>query len=186
MEELEKNKDRVMTGKVRGRGYTFSDGSFEFYPESGEKGTLYEPVGRPLKNGNLQKSIKIYKLQVSAAVNAEDPAAEILNTAYQLVKPLEKKATPQALKRAVVAGRTAHAVVYSDKDKIQVVFTISRQEQDPDLAYIDPKVASEKGISLTIDPQKVIAKEVMEVCSIINSNSQNLRTKSTPKKTSVR
>lgn len=26
MEELEKNKDRVMTGKVRGRGYTFSDG----------------------------------------------------------------------------------------------------------------------------------------------------------------
>ena len=186
MEEMEKNKDRVMTCKVRGRGYTFSDGSFEFYPESGEKGTLYEPVGRPLKNGNLQKSVKRFKLQVSADVNAEDPAADILNTAYQLVKPLEKAATPQALKRAVVVGRSAHAVVYMDKESIQVVFTIPREELDPELAYIDPKVAKDKGISLTIDPQKVIAKEVMEVCSIINSISQNPRTKSTPKKTSAK
>ena len=186
MEEQEKNEERELLFKVRGRACVYSDKSIDFRPENGEKGVLYEPVGKPMKNGSLQKSAKSYKLQVLTSLNAKDPGAELLKKAKTLLEPLDKEITAEELERAVLIGSTEHCKIYSDKDKIQVIFTISLNEPNPELAGIDPKTARKKGIKLTLDPQEVFVKEVMEVCSIINSNSQNLRTKSTPKKTSVR
>ena len=186
MENQENNTERVLLFKARGRACVYSDHSIEFRPESGEKDVLYEPVGKPLKNGKLQKSEKSYKVQASVSNKSTDPAAELRKTVDQLLAPLDQAVETERLERATLIGSTPHAKVYATKDKIQVIFTVSRNEPNPELAFINPKTARAKGIKTTLDPQELIVKDVMEVCSIINSISQNPRTKSTPKKTSAK
>ena len=186
MENQQENTERELLFKVRGRAFVYSDKSVDFRPESGEKDVLYEPVGKPLKNGKLQKSEKSYKVQASVSNKGTDPAAELRKTVNQLLEPLDKSVETERLERAALIGSTPHANVYATEDKIQVIFTVSRNEPNPELAFINPKTARAKGIKITLDPQEQIVKEVVQVCSIINSISQNPRTKSTPKKTSVK
>ena len=186
MENQQENTERELLFKVRGRAFVYSDKSLDFRPESGEKDVLYEPVGKPLKNGKLQKSEKSYKVQASVSNKSTDPAAELRKTVNQLLEPLDKSVETERLERAALIGSTPHANVYATEDKIQVIFTVSRNEPNPELAFINPKTARAKGIKITLDPQEQIVKEVVQVCSIINSISQNPRTKSTPKKTSVK
>ena len=185
MEEQEKNEERELLFKVRGRASVYSDKSIDFRPENGEK-NLYEPVGKPIKDGSLQMSAKSYKVQALVSRNSLDPAAELREKVNLLLNPLDKAVESEKLERPVLIGSTDHAHVYASEDKIQVIFTVSQNEPNPELAGIDPKTARKKGIKLTLDPQEVFVKEVMEVCSIINSISKTSRTKSTPKKTTVR
>lgn len=186
MENQEINTQRELLFKVRGRACVYSDKSIDFRPESGEKDVLYEPIGKPLKNGKLQKSEKSYKVQASVSNKCTDPAAELRKTVNLLLEPLDKSVETERLERAALIGSTPHANVYATEDKIQVIFTVSRNEPNPDLASIDSKIAKKKGIKLTLNPDETIVKEVVQVCSIINSISQNPRTKSTPKKTSAK
>ena len=186
MDNNETNTERVLLFKARGRACVYSDKSIDFRPESGERDVLYEPIGKPLKDGKLQKSEKSYKVQASVSNKSTDPAAELRKTVNKLLAPLDKAVETERLERPTLIGSTAHANVYSSEDKIQVIFTVSLNEPNPELAGIDPKTAKKKGIKLTLNPDETIVKEIVQVCSIINSNSQNLRTKSTPKKTSVR
>ena len=186
MENHEKNEERELVFKARGRAYVYSDHSVDFRPENGERGTLYETVGKPVKDGNLQMSANSYKVQALVSRKCTDPAAELRQKVNQLLEPLDKAVETERLERATLIGSTPHANVYATKDKIQVVFTVSRNEPNPDLASIDPKIAKKNGIKLTLNPDETIVKEIVPVCSIINSNSQTLRSKSTPKKTTVK
>jgi hypothetical protein len=186
MENHEKNEERELVFKARGRAYVYSDHSVDFRPETGERGTLYETVGKPVKDGNLQMSANSYKVQALVSRKCTDPAAELRQKVNQLLEPLDKAVETERLERATLIGSTPHANVYATKDKIQVVFTVSRNEPNPDLASIDPKIAKKNGIKLTLNPDETIVKEIVPVCSIINSNSQTLRSKSTPKKTTVK
>ena len=186
MEEQQENMNRELLLKARGRVCVYSDSSIDFRPETGERGMLYETVGKPLKDGSLQKSAKSYKVQALVSRKSPDPAAELREKLNLLLNPLDKAVESEKLERPVLIGSTEHCRIYTDKDKIQVIFTVPLNEPNPELAGIDPKTAKKKGIKLTLNPQEIIVKEFVEVCSIINSNSQNLRTKSTPKKTTVR
>ena len=186
MENHEKNEERELVFKARGRAYVYSDHSVDFRPETGERGTLYETVGKPVKDGNLQMSANSYKVQALVSRKSTDPAAELRQKVDQLLAPLDKAVETKKLQRATLIGTTDHAHVYATKDKIQVIITVPRNEPNPELAFINPKTAREKGIKTTLDPQELIVKDVMGICSIINSISQNPRTKSTPKKTSAK
>ena len=185
MEEPVKNTEKELLYSVRGRMKIYKDGSADFRPESGER-RLYETVGTPVKDGNLQMSANSYKVQALVSRKCTDPAAELRQKVNQLLEPLDKAVETERLERATLIGSTPHANVYATKDKIQVVFTVSRNEPNPDLASIDPKIAKKNGIKLTLNPDETIVKEIVPVCSIINSNSQTLRSKSTPKKTTVK
>ena len=185
MEEQEKNEERELLFKARGRMCFYSDNSADFRPESGEK-NLYEPVGKPIKDGSLQKSAKSYKVQALVSRKSLDPGAELREKVNLLLDPLDKAVESEKLDRPVLIGSTEHCRIYSDKDKIQVIFTVSRNEPNPELAGIDPKIAKKKGIKLTLNPDETIVKEIVQVCSIINSISKTSRTKSTPKKTTVK
>ena len=186
MEEQVKNTERELLFKVRGRMRVYKDGTMDFSPETGEHGALFETVGKPLKDGKLQMSAKSYKVYAMVSRKSTDPAAELREKLTQLLFPLDETIEPNWLHRPTLIGRTDHANVYATEEDVQVIFTVPRNEPNPDLASIDPKMAKKKGIKLTLNPDETIVKEIVEVCSIINSNSQTQRSKSTPKKTTVK
>ena len=86
MDNNETNTERVLLFKARGRACVYSDKSIDFRPESGERDVLYEPIGKPLKDGKLQKSEKSYKVQASVSNKSTDPAAELRKTVNKLIK----------------------------------------------------------------------------------------------------
>ena len=185
MEKQVKNTEKELLYNVRGRVHVYKDGTMDFRPETGEN-KLFETVGEPMKDGKLLMSANSYKVYALVSRKSTDPAAAMRKAVDKLLAPLDKAVETERLERATLIGSTPHANVYATKDKIQVVFTVSRNEPNPELASIDPKIAKKNGIKLMLNPDETIVKEVVQVCSIISSNSQTLRSKSTPKKTSVK
>ena len=183
MEELKKPTQKDLKMKVRGKGWHYADGSFEFYPEPGEKGVLYEPVGKPLKDASLQKSIKSYKVQARVPVDSPDPGAALLEKVSTVLKPLEPKSAPQ-LSRAKVVGKTPHATVRISGASALVEFTIPLYELNPAFEGQDMERLLKAGINPYVEPQSVLVKEVPEVCSIISTTLTIPRSKSAQKKTS--
>lgn len=184
MEENVKLDRSQVVSSSRGRFYEYQNGNRLYVPESGEKGSLYKPVGTPLKNGSLQKSNKTYKVQVSTPLTSKDPAAELRTAFNKVMEPLEKDCVPKVDERAAVVGKTTYSVVSASEEEVQIVFRIPRNLPNPRVAGWNPEFVKQQGLNVHLDPQEVLTKEVMEVCSIISSISTMTQKSSAPRKRS--
>lgn len=156
---------------IRGRGKYFSDGGFEFTPEGIGGETLYQTVGKELKNGVLKKSERIYKASVKAKCDDPDPAASLREVFDAIIAPLEKQIETKEPPRAKIVGKTDHAVLKANAIEMQVVFSLRFDEINPDVAGLIDKMSPEqrKLVKVYLTPQDIITKEIAEVCIAANA-----------------